>query len=185
MQARWFAVVCDEAQGFKRGRRVFGEFAACERIGREGWAAFTPVRRVLLSARGGNRRREDILAPLFPGYAFALFDERVWQRERIRAWPEVIDVVRCGRDPHPIPDTVITRIRELEKAYQSGDVTGDPVQALAELLKVGERVQLRDVAWQGQVGTLERIDGPRSVVLMSLFGVPTPVTVATHDVVPL
>lgn len=172
---QWFALMCSESSGFKNGRRVFGEFAAVERVRKEKFAAFTPCRRVLDVPRrhGANRRRSDFLAPLFPGYAFAEFDDSVWQRQRLRAWPEVFDVVRLAGEPHPIPLQVIQAVRQVQTAFERGDTTGDPVGVLEALLRVGDQVELRDVSWAGHQGTLEAIKGQRLVVLLSLFGVPT------------
>jgi transcriptional antiterminator RfaH len=84
------------------------EDLATENLLRQGFDVFFPR---YLKRRSHARKVEAVAAPLFPRYLFVAFDilESTWQT--IRSTRGVIDLVRNGSDPIPVPETIIAEIR--------------------------------------------------------------------------
>lgn len=87
------------------------EDVAAENLARQSFDVFLPR---YLKRRSHARKVEQVPAPLFPRYVFVAFDalESTWRT--IRSTRGVIDLVRNGLDPVPVPDIIISEIRRRE-----------------------------------------------------------------------
>lgn len=161
-----------------RTERRFGEFAAVERLGQAGYEAFAPMLGVRV--RAGSRRTkrwETRQVPLIPGYCFA----RLPAGEHVQllvAWSEIVDVVRMGADPYPIPEVQIAALQALAEAL---DVDRAPRDRSRRRLRVGQRVETHAPSWQGALGVIERIHRQNIVVLVNLLGAPRRVTMQADE----
>jgi transcriptional antiterminator RfaH len=89
-----------------------------------------------------RNRRVEIIAPLFPAYAFLVI-ERQWHSAR---WSiGVTAIIMDGETPARVPDQVIDEIRRRE-------VRGAVELAPAPGLKIGQRVRVSGGPFQGQLG---------------------------------
>lgn len=107
--------------------------------------------------RSGKRTTR--LEPLFPGYLFINIDESDPLWSKLRSTRGVLRVVGFGGKPKPVPDEVISYIREglTEMENQGG-------------LKTGECVQIKDGPFRGMEGIFEAYDGEeRAIVLISFL----------------
>jgi transcriptional antiterminator RfaH len=84
------------------------EELATENLARQGFDVFFPR---YLKRRSHARKVEKFAAPLFPRYVFAAFDALDSSWSVIRSTRGVIDLVRNGTDPAPVPDTIINEIK--------------------------------------------------------------------------
>jgi transcription antitermination factor NusG len=184
MMAQWYVVMCGRAAGFSEQRRIIPEFRAVERIGDEGYEAFCPTLTRLARARHGQRQRERIVVPMWDGYIFARLDERALG-SRLVAWRdkgEVWDVIReCGQ-PYPLRAAVIDSVRAIDSALRAADLTGQPVDEIARVLSVGDRVEHQGAIYQGLVGTITRVDRDNIEFLLELFGSMRTVRAKARDV---
>lgn len=171
----WYAVMCntevrfrahdpDDADAKGRSGIVYGECRAVERIVGAGFEAFTPVLRRSVPAHRYSKARRELHEPMFRGYCFARWDEAVFSHGRLRAWPEVWDVVRMGEAPRVITEKEIEAVRAIEAAMATAVVTGDSAELLRRVLKVGDRVKHKGVFW-GFIGTVEAEQRGRARVL--------------------
>lgn len=84
------------------------EELAAENLARQGFEVFFPR---YLKRRSHARKVEQVPAPLFPRYVFVAFDafDAAWRV--IRSTRGVIDLVRNGLDPVPVPEPIVEEIR--------------------------------------------------------------------------
>lgn len=142
----WYAVQHKPAQGNR----------ALDNLQNQGASCFYPkvsIERI----RGG--KRATVLEPLFPGYLFINIEEsdKLWSK--LRSTRGILRVVGFGGKPRPIPDDVISYIREglTEVENQGG-------------LKTGERVEIKEGPFRGIEGIFEAYDGEeRAIVLISFM----------------
>jgi len=100
-------------------------------------------------------RKTTVSLPLFPGYVFSRFATGC--RSRVLSTPGLFDVVRCGRDPAPIPNG---EIAALELAIRSGRSL-EPWPHLA----IGEMVEMDAGPLLGLTGKVLEIKNSARLVL--------------------
>jgi transcriptional antiterminator RfaH len=138
------------------------EQKALEHLLRQGYPAYLPRYRTKVSHA---RRREIVLRPLFPRYLFAAVDRSTMPWRPILSTIGVTDIVRAGGEPAPVPDEIVTTIRERAE-------TGafDRLQS-RQALRLGELVRVTAGAFEDMVGRLVELrDQDRVVVLLDLLG---------------
>jgi len=149
---RWYAVYT----------RPHDETKALEHLLRQGYSAYLPCYRTRISHA---RRRQTVLRPLFPRYLFAGVDRTSMRWRPILSTVGVVDVVRSGDEPTPVPSAIVATIREREEA--GGFDRLDPRQSL----RIGELVRVTAGALEDMVGRLVELrDQDRVVVLLELLG---------------
>lgn len=84
------------------------ETAAREHLERQGFEVFLPR---YLRRRSHARRTDTVPAPLFPRYIFVAFDAEESGWRVIRSTRGVIDLVRNGLTPVPVPESIIEGIK--------------------------------------------------------------------------
>ena len=154
---RWYAIYT----------RPHDETKALEHLLRQGYSAYLPRYRTQISHA---RRRQTVLRPLFPRYLFAGIDRASMRWRPILSTIGVVDVVRAGTEPAPVPSEIVATIREREDA--GGFDRLDPRQSL----RLGQLVRVTAGALEDMVGRLVELrDQDRIVVLLELLGraVPT------------
>src|SRR5271154_1277613 len=100
-------------------------------------------------------RKVDVNFPLFPGYVFGRFE--AGSRSRILSTPGLFDIVRCGKEPAPIPDA---EVRALQVAVNSGQ----PLEPWPHLA-VGELVEMYGGPLIGLPGRILEIKNSVRLVL--------------------
>jgi transcriptional antiterminator RfaH len=138
------------------------EWLAREHLERQGFEVFFPR---YLKRRSHARKVEDVPSPLFPRYLFAAFDlaEAGWRV--IRSTRGVVDLVRNGLDPAPIPERVVHEIKDCS------DANGLVRLAQRSELSPGARIRINS----GPFAEYEAIfrasrDDERVTALLSLLG---------------
>jgi transcription antitermination factor NusG len=128
------------------------------------------------SVRRWKDRRVQLDLPLFPGYLFV----RLPLRERLRVLeiPGVACLVSFGGWPVPLPDEVVTRLRD----GLSGNLRIEP----HPFLRAGKRVRLIRGPLAGSEGILLRKKGSvRVVISIELIARSVSVEVDSADVAPV
>jgi transcriptional antiterminator RfaH len=163
--AGWYAAVSPTAAGepFTRWLVVtthpHREALALENLARQGFEAYCPVvRRRVRHAR----RSQDVLRPLFPGYAFVRSGPNARNWRPILSTRGVRSLVRVGEQPGYVEDQFIASL----KAREVDGVISRPDAAP----RVGEKIQILGGAFDGLIATiLEMGEKNRIVVLMDLL----------------
>jgi transcriptional antiterminator RfaH len=108
-----------------------------------------------------RHRRVEVIAPLFPAYAFIVI-ERQWHSAR---WSiGVSAIILDGDHPARVPDPVIAEIRRRE-------VRGAIELPQAPGMRAGDRVRVSGGPFQGLTGLYHGMSGRQRVeVLLSLLG---------------
>lgn len=108
------------------------EAVAARHLAQQGFDVFCPR---YLKRRSHARRVDMVPAPLFPRYVFVAFDVTTPEWRTVRSTRGVVDLVRNGLQPSPVPDAVIRDIREREDdngyvvlSRHVGLVRGDPIR---------------------------------------------------------
>ena len=149
---RWYAVYT----------RPHDETRALEHLLRQGYSVYLPRYRTRISHA---RRQQTVLRPLFPRYLFAGIDRASMPWRPILSTVGVVDVVRAGDEPAPVPSEIVGAIREREEAGGF-----DRLDA-RQRLRLGEVVRVTAGALQDMVGRLVELrDQDRVVVLLELLG---------------
>jgi transcriptional antiterminator RfaH len=149
---RWYAVYTQPRN----------EGLALEHLARQGFDAYYPRYRKRRSHAG---RVDVVPSPLFPRYIFVAFDAEGERWQAIRSTRGVIDLVKNGLDPVPVPDFVISEIRAREDE--------DGFVLLGNHLKLarGDKFSIAGGPFAGQVAIFEaRRDSARVIALLSLLG---------------
>ena len=100
-------------------------------------------------------RRATISLPLFPGYVFSRF--AAGSRSYILSTPGLFDIVRCGKEPAPIPSE---EVMALQRAVSSGR----PLEPWPQVA-VGEMVEMDDGPLMGLAGQVLDIKNSTRLVL--------------------
>lgn len=114
---------------------------------------YLPLYRSRRRWKDGSRMTVDL--PLFPSYIFV----RIQKNEKVRVLElpgAVYMITGTGGDPHPMPDAVISTLRS---GLSEKEVQPHP------LLMVGERVRIRNGAFSGMEGVINRHKGDMRVVI--------------------
>jgi transcriptional antiterminator RfaH len=149
---RWFAAYTQPRH----------ESLASEHLARQGFDIYYPRYRKRRSHAG---RIDLVASPLFPRYVFVGFDPHAARWQAIRSTRGVVDLVKNGSDPVPVPDLVITEIRERED--------GEGFVVLGEHLRLarGDKFSIAAGPFAGHVAIFEaNRDSARVVALLSLLG---------------
>jgi transcriptional antiterminator RfaH len=123
-----------------------------------------------------RHRRVEIIAPLFPAYAFIVI-ERQWHSAR---WSiGVTAIIMVGVAPARVPDRVIDEIRRRE-------IRGAVELAPAPGLRRGDQVRILRGPFDGQLGLHQGMRPHERVeVLLQILGGASRVTLARADVAAL
>lgn len=163
--ASWYAV-----QTKSRGERI-----AVENLNRQGFTTHLPL---IKAARHRRGRWQGTIEPLFPGYLFVKLDVEQ-NAAPIRSTRGVVGMVRFGKEPQPVPHTIMRALLEA----QSGEGSAiDP----DSLFKAGDRVTLVEGPMKGLTAIVQAKTGQdRVLLLLDLLGRENRVTVSRHEIVPV
>lgn len=159
---RWFVV----------HTRSNAEKQALAHLRNQGFTAYLPC----YSKRRNHARRVDtVQAPVFPRYIFIRMDAENARWRAIRSTVGVVDIIRHGDRPVPVPQGVVESIQAREG--QNGLV------AILDTFSKGEPLRISAGAFQGHTGLFEcRGDEARVVVLLELLGRSVRVNVSAQAV---
>lgn len=125
------------------------------------------------------RKVQEASASLFPRYLFVAFDPSVHGWRAIRSTRGVVDLVRNGHEPTPVPPALIEAIRARE------DERGTIVLGRQIELEKGQRFRLKGGAFDAHELIFEaRRDSERVVALLTLLGREFKVEVPVAQILP-
>jgi transcription elongation factor/antiterminator RfaH len=126
----------------------------------QGFRSFFPqFRRTVRHAR----KLREVVAPVFPGYIFVIFDTERDRWHSINGTVGVSRLLTALKRPVPVPGDVVQAL------IGTIDVSGCVV--LAADLRVGQAVRIVAGPFVGGLGVLERLDGKGRVrVLLNIMG---------------
>lgn len=124
-------------------------------------------------------RRVLLTKSLFSGYLFVHIDPHAEERVEVLKAPGTVRIVSFGKEPVPIPDSVIESIRIVV-----GD--GDGPARPHPLVRLGKHVEVVDGPFRGAVGVLHETDDkkPKLVVEIEFLGRAVAVPIAMEQVQP-
>jgi transcriptional antiterminator RfaH len=138
------------------------EDLASEHLARQGFDVYFPRYR---KTRSHARRVDVVPSPLFPRYIFVGFDVMSATWRSIRSTRGVIDIVRNGIDPVPVPEGTIEEIKARE------DDGGFVVLGKHLRLARGDRFRIDSGPFASCVAIFEsKKDEARVIALLSLLG---------------
>jgi transcription antitermination factor NusG len=137
----WFAL---------RTRSNFEQPAAAV-LRNKGFEDFLPVS---ATRKRWSDRMKTVETPLFPGYVFCRFD--VQKRLPVLTTPGIVGIVGVGKQPAPIPDQEIERVRRIA----TSGLAAQPWP----FLRVGERILIERGPLAGIEGILLRMKGELRLV---------------------
>lgn len=149
---RWYAVYTQPHR----------EMTAREHLERQGFEVVAPR---YMKRRRHARRVEDVPVPLFPRYIFACFDVEDSAWRVIRSTRGVVEIVRRGLDPLPVP---IGIVEEIDRRLDEADC-----MHLAEKsgLNPGDRIRIESGPFAEYEAIFQSLrDEDRIVALLSLLG---------------
>lgn len=161
---QWYVV---EAQPNSEGR-------AHENLGRQGFQSFFPrIRKI----RSHARRKELVLAPLFPGYLFVRFDREIHQWRSINGTYGVRRLVASDPwRPQPMPASAMTVLFNRCEP-ESGCLAGEP-------LTPGTRVRFAKGALIDRLAVVESLEPAGRVrLLLEILGGSQEVLVSRESVI--
>ena len=137
----------------------------------QGFRSFFPqFRRTVRHAR----KLREVVAPVFPGYIFVIFDTERDRWHSINGTVGVARLLTALKRPVPVPGDVVQAL------IAAIDVAGCVV--LGADLRVGQAVRVVAGPFVGGLGVLERLDGKRRVrVLLNIMGGQTPLMIDRAD----
>ena len=137
----------------------------------QGFRPFFPqFRRTVRHAR----KLREVVAPVFPGYIFVIFDTERDRWHSINGTVGVSRLLTALKRPVPVPGDVVQAL------IGAIDVSGCVV--LGADLRVGQAVRVVAGPFVGGLGVLERLDGKRRVrVLLNIMGGQTPLMIDRAD----
>jgi len=138
------------------------EDLASEHLERQGFDVYFPRYR---KSRSHARRHDVVASPLFPRYIFVGFDVMGAPWRPIRSTRGVIDLVRHGHDPVPVPEGTIEEIKARE------DDNGYVVLGRHLQLSRGDRFRIDSGPFASCEAIFEsKKDETRVIALLSLLG---------------
>jgi transcriptional antiterminator RfaH len=153
------------------------EDLATEHLQRQGFDVYFPRYR---KSRSHARRHDTVSSPLFPRYVFVAFDVMSAAWRSIRSTRGVIDLVRHGIDPVPVPEGTIEEIKSRE------DGGGYVILGKHLHLSRGDRFLIDSGPFVSLEAVFEsRKDQARVIALLSLLGRKVPVELPIAAVAPL
>ena len=116
------------------------------------------------------RKLREVVAPIFPGYIFVIFDSERDRWLSINGTVGVSRLLTALKRPVPVPGDVVQAL------IGAIDVAGCVV--LGADLRAGQAVRVVAGPFAGGLGVLERLDGKRRVrVLLNIMGGQTPLMI--------
>jgi transcriptional antiterminator RfaH len=138
------------------------EDLASEHLGRQGFEVYFPRYK---KARSHARRIDVVSTPLFARYIFVAFDVMSVGWRSIRSTRGVIDLVRNGNDPIPVPEGTIEEIKARE------DENGFVVLGKHLHLARGDKFRIDSGPFASCVAIFEsKKDDARVIALLNLLG---------------
>jgi transcriptional antiterminator RfaH len=135
--------------------------AACHLL-RQGYGVYLPR---YLKRRKHARRVDTVIAPYFPRYLFVAVDFETQGWRAIDSTVGVINLVRHGDAPAPVPLAIVEALRKQED--EGGFIRVAPRPRFAR----GDKVQVVDGAFSTCEGLFENMtDNERVVILLDLLG---------------
>ncbi len=118
-----------------------------------------------------------MLRPLFPGYLFIHLDPLAGHWRKINNTRGVARLVQLGKNPCPVPDTVIAALLE---RCDADHVLQDP-----GALQIGRQARISKGPFAGFVAEIISIEPDNRVhLLFDIMGRATNITVASSTVIP-
>lgn len=152
------------------------ERVAQENLERQRFEVFCPLYR---RRRSHARRVEMVPAALFPRYLFVAFNAADPRWRAIRSTRGVVDLVRSGLHPTPVPDAVVETIRAHE------DESGYVVLTRHIALVRGDRIRIDSGPFADYEAIFEaQRDEDRVIALLALMGRQVFVEVSARAVMP-
>jgi transcriptional antiterminator RfaH len=137
------------------------EEVALMNLARQGYSVYLPRARQMRKRQG---RRTAVVEPLFPRYLFIHLDTHTDNWGPIRSTLGVASLVRFGREPARVPDSLIGFLKASE-GQEGLHEWAEPE------FKEGDRVRVAEGAFQGYEGILlVRTSRERVVVLLDIVG---------------
>lgn len=128
---------------------------------RQGYPTYLPRMRM---ARNRAGRRTIRIEPMFPRYLFIQLDSENDNWAPIRSTLGVINLVRFGMLPSPVPEELVASLRARDNASGIQDV---PLHSFSE----GQRVRIEEGPFTGYEGIfLARSGEQRVLILLDIVG---------------
>lgn len=128
---------------------------------RQGYPTYLPIMR---TPRRRSGRRIIRAEPMFPRYLFISLDTERDNWAPIRSTLGVVNLVRFGMFPSPVPDELITAIRTRDNAEGIQDI---PLNTFSE----GQKVRIEDGPFMGYEGIfLAQTSQERVMILLDIVG---------------
>jgi transcriptional antiterminator RfaH len=145
------------------------EQIAKENLARQGYAVYLPKLKVLKN----NRHRQEIrFEPMFPRYLFFQPGQSEQSIAPVRSTQGVASIVRFGGNPAVLKQEALENIRSLERCQNAADIL-----ELSQL-RPGRTVVITRGPLNGLHGLVAMVSRQRVIVLMSLLGAETKVTLS-------
>ncbi len=161
---RWFAI----------HTRAHAEKQAAAHLRNQGFTTYLPCYR---KRRSHARRVEIVQAPVFPRYLFIQMDEQSAPWRAVRSTVGVVDIVRLGERPAPVPEGIVEAIQ----AREGRD--GLVCLGAETIYGKGEKLRIAAGMFQGQTGLFEgATEEDRVIILLELLGRGVRVSVPMMDV---
>lgn len=152
--------------------KVRQEQVALDNLVRQGYAAYLPRIKIFKRIRG---RQQTQLEPLFPRYMFFQPESAAHSIAAVRSTLGITTIVRFGQEPAVIRPEALNAIREFEtRRNQASDQDISP-------FKPGERIRIAEGPLSGMEGLISDVSQERVIVLMTLLGQDTRVSVSYHQ----
>lgn len=154
--------------------RPHAEKQAAQHLRNQGFATYLPCYR---KRRSHARRVEMVSAALFPRYLFIEADRAGSCWRTVRSTVGVVDIVRRGDQPAPVPSGVVESIQAREDRDGLVCLAGDQ-------FRKGENLRVAHGPFRGHTAFFEQAsDEDRVTVLLDLLGRNVRISLPVHDVV--
>jgi transcriptional antiterminator RfaH len=151
--------------------KVRQEQTACDNLVRQGYVVYLPRIKILKRIRGQQQAQQE---PLFPRYLFLQPGSTAQSIAPVRSSLGVTTLVRFGQEPAVIRPETLNTIREFEtRRNQAPDKDISPFQP-------GERIRVAEGPLSGMEGLISDVSQERVIVLMTLLGQDTRVSISHH-----
>lgn len=124
----WYLIFC------KYGRMEQAE----ESLEKIGATTFCPMMTRKKNGAGSQHIRASV-EPMFPPYLFVNIDADLINTARINALPGVSYIVKFGREPRPLPQSLIEAL--MRRAFNNNSLPVSKIKKDHNLMKMEERLQ--------------------------------------------
>ena len=151
-QMRWYVVQT----------RPNSEAKAVSHLNRQGFATYLPR---YMKRRRHARRVENVGAPLFPRYLFVSIEVTAQRWRSIYSTAGVSRLVCAGDFPTPVPDAIVTTLRQREDAAGFIELARQPQ------FRAGDKIRMLDGVFRDCLGLYDGMpDRDRVAILLDLLG---------------